>query len=1242
MCSCVIKVTTDSKKAQDFIFEYANEALARLEGIPVKRILGRSFYSVFSNADARWTEIYGDTAFQGNYHERTEYSPEINRHLMVQCYQIAYGYCGCLLTDITGQIRLQEQTRMNLETERTVVICAQRLVSSQNFEESVSYVLKRILNYYQAARSYLFQFDWEKQIGVNSYYMTQGRIINWAGHDAHIEYLTDITETKKAQQQLSEMLQNVTCGIVVSELDLVHHVSHIQYMNEGFCKLFEGTEEDLRKQYKERIFANVHPDDLEKAQELKQRLLKTRSHAECVLRILFPEGRVKFTWVSIKIAVHPDGTATTYFTCYDVTGQMEQEQQLHDILNLVPGGVCLYRWDGKKLHPIVVSKQFSELLGEDAEQRLNITVGLQYALVHPDDLPALQKAILNAFKTTGKIGCTYRVFNSRLGEYRWLKMQGVTVSQADGTQLAYVSYADVTAERLMAQKLQASERALDIATEKAGLWYWKFDPDKGRAYFSPRAMRDFDLPAVLDHYPQSWLDHGYILPEYHKAYRDAAEQIRQGTGQAIFEAQTSLKDGSLHWAEFRFTRLPQVDGQDRMAVCTARLIDFEKSLAAKYEMERQKPSLGEQNLLFHAIFDLSTGRTVEYGRTGAETSLMKRFPTFDEAVRHAAESVIGADAKARLLAVNDTAYLKEQIRQGNLTFSEDYRRRLPDGNTLWVRNILHLILEPTAKHWLLFEYCYDIHDQKMAEEILLLASSRDYERVACVDFVHNTMVQYGRYGDLAPNQVVDYDASRRQYANTTVVPDEREEFLAHCTPETVITQVAADQEYLFTTNILNLDGTPGVIRTCFAPYDEENRIYMMTRTDVTALLRAEEAKNAQMKEALSIARQANRAKSDFLASMSHDIRTPMNAIMGMCELALQDEHNSGQVHESLKTISSSSQILLELLNNVLDMSRIENGKMQLERQNFSITEQVHKTEQSYRVLAAQKQQTFKLHISITHDSCVGDVVKIHRAVDNILSNAIKYTPCGGAVTYRISEITSKKAGIGRYRFEITDTGIGIPPEAQKHLFEPFYRGANSTEEAGTGLGLSITKAIVDLKGGTISLKSVQNSGTTFVIELPIPLANEEKSSRRPDAEESSAKDYDLSGIRILLCEDHPINQRVAVRILEKAGAAVTVAENGKAGVEAFVNQPENTFDLILMDIRMPIMDGNTAARAIRASGHPQAKTIPIIAMTANAFAEDVQQSMAAGMNAHLAKPIIPQQLYGTVWDWIRGKNRTQG
>lgn len=915
---------------------------------------------------------------------------------------------------------------------------------------------------------------------------------------------------------------------------------------------------------------------------------------------------------------------------------MQQEKQLEDIIHNVPGGVCLYRWDGKNLHPLIMSDQFYALLGIPDRNMPVSPIGITFNHTHPDDLPALKQAILQAFNETGKISYSYRSYNDKLQKYLWVHIVGVAFSQDDGTQLAYVSYLDITEEHLITQKLAASEKALDVAADAAGLWYWKFNPTTGRAYYNQEALRQFDLPAEEDNYPQSWLDSGFILPEFNAAYAQAAQQIKDGVSRVVFEAQVKFKDGSVHWGEFRFTNLPQMEGQDRLAVCTARMIDLEKSLLTKYELERQKPSLGEKALLFHAIFNLETSSTTEYIDVEHSQSLAEQYPTLEQVTKHLLTQVVGISNQDKLKIYNTTAYLKEQQKQGNTTFSLDYRRRTANGRILWVRNIFHLIIEPNTKNLLLFEYCYDIHAQKMSDEILSVTGKKDYERIACVDFNNMLMIQYGEYGVLTATQQIDYNESRLDYAKTVVISDEQAVFIDACSPTTVMREVALNKEYVFTTSIRHPDGSSGVIKTRFLPYEEENKIFIMTRTDVTDLLQAEELKNQQLKEALSIAEQANQAKSAFLSAMSHDMRTPLNAIMGMCELAVDDENDKAQIRESLASIQSSSLLLLTLINNILDMSRIENGKMTLNNQKFSLTSELKRTETSFHALAEQKNQHFQMFVNIIHDNCCGDVARIHSALDNVLSNALKYTPSGGKIIYRITETPSKHTNIGNYRFEITDNGIGMDEDTQKHIFEPFYRAlknSNSSVE-GTGLGLSIAKAIIDLKGGVISLTSVLGQGTTFVIDLPIPLGNSDTDAVPQNPTLSNLEDYDLSQARILLCEDHPINQKVAYKILCKAGAKVTVASDGKAGSDFFLTSPVGTFNLILMDVRMPIMDGYEATRVIRSSKHPQAKSIPIIAMTANAFAEDVQQSLKAGMNDHLAKPVVPALLYRTILHYL--------
>jgi PAS domain S-box-containing protein len=1068
---------------------------------------------------------------------------------------------------------------------------------------------------------------------LDRYYLTEGKLIDWAGRTAHVEYLTDITDKVLAQKGFTEMLRNVTCGILVSKTEIPSAKSVIHYMNPGFCRLFEDTEEHLRVRFKESLAVGFQDDDWPVFMRIKEEIAAGKKHTEGTIRYLFPGDRKKWIRLEVNMVLMPgEASTTTYSTFYDVTDQVQKEQQLRDVMRNVPGGICLYRWDGRKLHPIILSDQFSAMLGEDAMHRMGIVDGIAYPKVYPDDLQGLQSEIRKAFRNVQPIEYTYRTYNTKLREYRWLYMQAVPVRQADGSMLAYVSYTDVTSERLMAQSIKANERALTCATDEAGLWFWKYDMANNRAYFNERCRKDFGLPEVLDDYPSSWLDDDFLLPAYHKDYENALKKLKGGENQASFEAQIRFSDGIVHWGDFRFTNIADENGGKGLAVCTGRLIDDKKALQTKYEMERQKPTLGEKNLLFHAIFNLETGKTLDYGCVTSD-SLSKEYQTYQDTMGHVGTHIIDEKSRKEFITLNDTDYLLEQLKKGATSFSIDYRRVVGQ-EALWVRSILHLVSDPNTKTPLLFEYCYDINEQRMAEEVLTASTIYDYERIASIDFQNGRMVSYG-----TSSGTTVYEDGRKEYASHMVRKQDRDQFLNDSAPDTVMGMVAEKGSWVFTTRVKRNDGTNGVMKSRFVPYDTGHKIYIMTRTDVTDLLKGEELKNSRLNDALAVAKQANAAKSSFLAAMSHDIRTPMNAIVGMCDLALDNEDDHAQVHESLKTIQSSSNLLLSLINNILEMSRIESGKMEGSSKPFSLKEEIERTTSSYKALADRKRQTFTVISDITHDRLVGDVGQIHRAVDNLLANAINYTPEGGSITYTAKELESGKKGIARYRFTIQDTGCGISKDKTAHLFEPFYRGDSPLTEKtnGTGLGLSITKAIVDLKGGTITIDSKEGKGTTVVMELPFPLAEEDAAPMEEASKPISS--FDLSGVNVLLCEDHPVNQMVAKRLLEKVGATVTIANDGKEGLDTFLKSAPGTFSVILMDIRMPVMDGNASARAIRASTHPQAKTIPIIAMTANAFAEDVEKSRDAGMDEHLAKPLVPSVIYEAILKCIRKKQQ---
>ncbi|MDD3164361.1 MAG: response regulator [Oscillospiraceae bacterium] len=398
---------------------------------------------------------------------------------------------------------------------------------------------------------------------------------------------------------------------------------------------------------------------------------------------------------------------------------------------------------------------------------------------------------------------------------------------------------------------------------------------------------------------------------------------------------------------------------------------------------------------------------------------------------------------------------------------------------------------------------------------------------------------------------------------------------------------------------------------------------LMTITDITKLKLDEQKQQAELRKAYIQAQQANRAKTEFLSRMSHDFRTPLNAVIGFSNLAVE-ETKEPQTADYLQKISASGKYLLGLINDVLDMTKIDSGAMTLHFEPCLLTEFDYGIESVIRPIMDRNGIHFHYAMGCGATCVSTDKLRFNQIFFNLLSNAAKFTPVGGTVDF-LAESLSKTATMHRVRFVVRDNGIGMSEKFQKRMFDAFSQESSThiSNEEGSGLGLSIVYHLVKLMGGTISCKSKLNEGTEFVVELDLTLAQPPQAS----AHLTPPRPQCLLGKRILLCEDHPLNKQIAVKLLEKQGMLVEHAANGQLGVERFAGTPEGYYDGILMDIRMPVMDGLEATKAIRALPRADSKTIPIIAMTANAFDEDIKVSFAAGMNAHLSKPINPQALY---------------
>ncbi|MDE6059167.1 MAG: transporter substrate-binding domain-containing protein [Clostridia bacterium] len=538
-------------------------------------------------------------------------------------------------------------------------------------------------------------------------------------------------------------------------------------------------------------------------------------------------------------------------------------------------------------------------------------------------------------------------------------------------------------------------------------------------------------------------------------------------------------------------------------------------------------------------------------------------------------------------------------------------------------------------------------NKKMGEQLSIVeALSRDYTNVYSIDEGNETArilklegyVTEGLKKESA--EEYNYAAILEKYIRTRVHPEDREDLMQALALDHVKTKLSTADEYQGSYRIEdngeihhfqytylkisnNGQGQGGFILAGFRNIDE--------------VIRKEQEQKDVLTEALAQAQYANKAKTTFLNSMSHDIRTPMNAIIGFTSLAVSHIDNKEQIRNYLGKIMTSGNHLLSLINDVLDMSRIESGKVKIEEKETSLPEILHDLETIVQADVKAKQLEFSMDtLNVKNETIFCDKLRLNQVLLNILSNAVKYTKPGGAVSVRVTQTSEESEGYASYEFKVKDTGIGMSPEFLQHVFEPFEREQTSTVSGiqGTGLGLAITKNLVDLMGGTITVESESGKGSEFTVTFCLRVA-ESTAPSQEGAENTEKGELHFDGKRILLVEDNELNQEIAQSILEEVGFIIDTADDGSVAVERMKEMPAGTYDLILMDVQMPIMNGYEATKAIRALGDSAKSATPIVAMTANAFEEDRKAAIDAGMNGFAAKPIDIAKLMKTLQNLLK-------
>ena len=590
----------------------------------------------------------------------------------------------------------------------------------------------------------------------------------------------------------------------------------------------------------------------------------------------------------------------------------------------------------------------------------------------------------------------------------------------------------------------------------------------------------------------------------------------------------------------------------------------------------------------------------------------------------------------------------------------EYRIIQKGGQIRWIEDYGHFLHSETIGD-VFYVFAADATEKRnrIQEEKESFVNGIQQEYLRRLEIIEGLSVNYEsiQYADLDTDRLRPYRLSERtehqmdkefevyslsrfitDYVRTWVFPDDRSLVTQTISPSSLRKRLADTASFYINYRVL-MDGESQYLQLRIARVGNKNpisRIVMGARR-VDDEIRHEMEQKLILEDALRQVKFANAAKTSFLSNMSHDILTPLNAIIGYTALARNHLSDLDKASEYLTKIENSSGLLLHLISDVLEISRIESGNMQIEEEPFLLDSLLQELKAAALPKAEAKQISFSVHdAGIRHRKVCADQQKLMQILMHLVSNAIKYTKKNGTVRILVSEPEDSPNDYAIYQFEVEDNGIGISPEAQKHIFEPFERVKNTTLSGviGTGLGLTIARNLAEMLGGTISLKSTLQKGSTFTLTMGLRLPEDAVSG----LDQGNSAAGMLNGRKILLAEDNEINREIEVELLQEQGFFIDTAENGKIAVDMIAASDPGDYALVLMDIQMPVMDGHEATRAIRRLPDPALSRIPIVALSANSFEEDRKQSRESGMNAHLAKPVnLPELL-----ELIAGITRQEG
>lgn len=998
-----------------------------------------------------------------------------------------------------------------------------------------------------------------------------------------------------------------------------------------------------------KMYLRVHQRVTFVFQETEQGLLCAHIHCsnpyeDMVSGELFPEkiGRQSYEFVQERLAELEAQT-------------LQQNRQMEVVMSSIAGGLKISRDDSAYSYAFV-SKEAAALFGYTVEEFMEVTGGTAVGAVYPPDLEQALADCEEAFRDGGLSYSTrYRV-RCRDGSLKWIIDSGKKAKDSEGCWMVNSLYLDITRAEEDAQRLKVQSQLLASIYDTVPCGILRFvyhNSDDCELVSLNRAALSLLGYQSMEEGLKDWKNGvlGNVLEEDREMLQQTYRLLHKVGDRQDREYRALWPDGSIHWLDGT-TMIVSLTPEgcpvmQRTVVDITSRERLQRQLEQEQEMYRVAME-SSSDVMFEYLLDTDT--FISYEPKSPQGVVRRELPNYsqllqDKSFIHPEDAPMVLDnicnGRGEMFEVRvitpDTApgdYRWHQV-NSRLIRHEGHPSRVVGT----IRNI-HAIKETLS------ENTERLHMSQSALQVI----SGVYVGIFYVNLTedHYYAVRLPQLSDsLSFSRTGSYSSDFCSRLIPHIGESDRSRILQLFSRNTLLqdfpktsyqTEVEFRQSDVSNSNWMRLGIYPVSMEKA------EQKIVIITLRNVSEEKRQElerQAEEKASKQALEAAyegaRHANQAKTEFLSRMSHDIRTPMNAILGMSEIARRHLDNPDKLDDCLTKIQVSGDHLLRLINQVLDMSKIESGSTCLSENGFLLSTMLENVREIILPDTQRNNQQFTMHTCLTHDSVCGDETRVQQILLNLLTNAVKYTGAGGHISLSVEEKPSGHSEVGCFELSVEDDGIGIAPEFLEKMFVPFERAEDPRIRTvpGTGLGLSITQNLVQMMNGTIRAESGLNQGTRFTATIFLKLEEQSSSFVPCEAphEESSAFP---PGVRILLVEDNEINREIAWELLSMAGLEVACAVDGRQAVELFQENPPDTYSLILMDIQMPVLNGYEATREIRsmAMQRPDAARIPIIALTANTFADDAYRARQAGMNEHVAKPLEVNSLLATLHRWL--------